>query len=284
METINNEISAWLKKRDYQLGLLLLSKYSKNKTIVRILSMNPNKSKADKLLYELLKLSGRSNEYLSLSKIIPVENKPAPAVPGKVKAEPKKPVQKKEAKKVIAVAGIKVTFNKLPLIIQEIIKQRGRLYRDREILHEKLTATGEKNTPENIVLRAMLGDKIEHIAQRIDAIYSALEHYEKNKTLPGEDFLNWDINPTKQKTNFPDYSKMNDIDLKNRLTNLRSYLTKDLNKLKYNSVSAKQNEDPMPAGPKRDALEKKVATRKEEIEELTRILENRAGKSKGNKK
>jgi hypothetical protein len=176
-------------------------------------------------------------------------------------------------------------FNKLPLIIQEVIKQKGGLYRTREQLHAKISDENQlSNKPEYVKKRKPILDKIEHISKRIDELYEAEKNFKENGTLPSEDLLNWDTD-TKQevKKTIPDSSKLSDLELKNRLTNLKTYLTKETNQLRFQNKSVQQEENPMPTGPKRDVLENKIAMRKVEMEVIEIELKTRAGKSKGHK-
>jgi hypothetical protein len=284
MSDLKKQINDWLKAgKDYDEGLLLLSRNSKNKAMVRILSMNPNPNKADKLLYELLKLADLGKEYIKRSKLIKASITAKKQVINKRTIVIKKGKQISKPVKVSGELKYDKTFNKLPLIVQELIKQKGKLFRKREDLHEKLTEIND-NKPESIKIRKATGDLIEYFSERIEAIYQIELKFKETGALPPEDILVWNEDfVAKSKSQFPDFNKMTDIELTNRRTNLRSYLTKEENLLKFQSKSAKQTPDPMPSGPKREDLEKKIATRKEEIEEITRILESRVGESKGNK-
>jgi phage host-nuclease inhibitor protein Gam len=284
MSELKKQVQDWIDAgKDYNEGLNLLTKNSKNKAMARILSMNPNPSKADKILYELLKLAGMKDDYVQQSAII--NNVVQPSV---IINRPERKKDKIPAVKIVqATDPIKHSkpFNKLPLIIQEVIKQKGGLYRTREQLHAKISDENQlSNKPEYVKKRKPILDKIEHISKRIDELYEAEKDFKENGTLPSEDLLNWDTD-TKQevKKTIPNSSKLSDLELKNRLTNLKTYLTKETNQLRFQTKSVQQEENPMPNGPKRDALENKIAMRKVEMEVIEIELKARAGKSKGHK-
>jgi hypothetical protein len=266
MNDIKNEIDAWLESEDYYKGIQILSQYGKNKAMVRILSINPNPSKKAKLLYELRKIAGllESNPANSNLKI---------KVTGKIPDKTNVPADNLKSD---------VPFNLLPVIIQEISRQKGRLYMNREILHNQLTdETTQDNKPENKTMRANVGENIKHVSERIDALYAAEQDYKKNKTIPSEDFVyNWNPDlPKKNDTSFPDITKLSDVELTNRKTNLRTYITKDENMLNFQLKATKKEANPMPSGPKRDKIERKIAAQKEEIKAIEEQLKKHAGKS-----
>jgi hypothetical protein len=287
MSDIKSKVQEWLKDgKDYDDGITLLSRHSKKKSMVRFLSMNPNPSKADKLLYELLKMAGLEKAYYTHSEVIKKLH-PEHKISGKVKTVVKK---NRPAKKQIP-AGTKVSeikhtepFNKLPLIVQEVIKQKGRLYAKREQLQEKLSNPKTMdNKPENVEARKLIGAKIERISLRIDELYEAEKSFKKTGAAIPETIMDWKENPEPENKNMPALNKLSDLELKNKQTNLKSYLTKENNQLRYQNKSAQKEENPMPAGPKRTKLEQKVKARKLEIDAIEQELKSRAGKSKGHK-
>lgn len=268
---MNKEIKKWLKSKNhnYDSGVRLYAKYGRNKNLNRYFNHDESVARKEKLIYELSKIAEVDP---------PAPTKPAPA--------PKPPQARTilggTPKEIVMSGGHKTPFNLLPLIIQEVIKEKGKIYREREQLHEKLKKVFNDNKPANVKTREQISTHINHISKRIDELYNHQLAYEKSKKLPDESVLNWDPKPStksdKNKELMPDHSKMSDIDLKNRLTNLRTYITRDENQLKFQSRKKEEKANPMADGPKKNKIIKKIALRKAEINEIDAVLKKRQKK------
>jgi hypothetical protein len=254
--TKEQEISKWLnsKKPNYEEGILLYSKYSKNKFLLRHFSHGFSEKRLAKLIYVLEKEIGFNVE-------------PANSIHVEVKP-------KRRPQGTTALQSHK-TFNKLPLIIQELIKQRGTLYRHREMWHSQLKEIPQDNKKHNKDMRKVLAAKIDHVSKRIDVLYVTLDEFNKSGKLPSEDILNWkeDVPVKKKKAdNLPDHTDMTPLQLKNRLNNLRTYVIRDENLVNYQDRKKAAKPNPMPKGPKRTQLEKKIELRKQEIRQIEELL------------
>lgn len=304
MADVKKQVQDWLNAgRDYDEGLLLLVKHSPQKTLVNsLVNGNDNPNHIDKLLYELTILAGLGSEYTKRSSLIRSERKRIKKEKAQAKADrtPKEPENKNEGKSdkskdlgkddskkddirevtektVIIVEANKapVPFNKLPLIIQEVIKQKGNLYRERDQLHESLKLLPEDNKAVNIGARKPIVEKIAHISERIDFLYNLQKNFAEKNEVPGEIVLNWDPEPAKPKPKIVDHSKLSDIELKNRQTNLRVNITKTKNMLLFQKTSKQEKENPLPDGPKKEKYKTKLEKLTFELDEIGKEIGKR---------
>lgn len=317
MTDIKTKVQEWLDSgKDYDSGILLLSKYCPQKALVSsLVNGEDNPQKRDKLLYELTKLAGLESEYKKRSSLVrkerkrvkenkakdiaarqPVQsekpesgeqsgNNEPPAgdlkkdkqtgdKPEDVIVDPHKEVTEKTVLKVVG-SNENVPFNKLPLIIQEVIKQKGSLYRERDQLHDSLKSIPEDNKPENMESRSLIAANISHISERIDFLYHAQIYFEEHNGVPDESILNWDPEPAKPTPKVMDHSKLSDIEVKNRHANLRGNITKTKNMLIYQKTSKQDKPNPMPEGPKYDKYETKLNKLTFELKEIEKELGKR---------
>ena len=279
MTDVKTEVREWLKSKNYENGISLLSKYSKNKTLIRFLSRNQTATKEDKLLYELMKLGGLKEGYAKKSGLIAVDKAGRVPVVKQHSIEVKSPASFTGTRSISKLPK-PVPFNKLPLIVQEVIKQKGDLYRKREVLHTNFGSVPENNEPQNIAIRASIASKIDHISKRIDVLFKAESGFIDKGIIPAEDILIWSEEPeAESEVIISDFKDLSDLQLRQKLTNLRTYTTKNDNLLLYQNKADNSEENPMPSGPKRDALEKKNSKMKSQIEEILTIQNNRASQS-----
>lgn len=305
MTDIKKQVQNWLDSgKDYDQGVFLLAKHSPQKILVNsLVNGNDNPIKIDKLLYELTKLAGLESQYKLRSSSIRKERKrikeskaqdiadrkPAPKAEKEAekKDKPKETAENNDSKQdeireitektVLVVAGSneKVPFNKLPLIIQEVMKQKGNLYRERDQFHDSLKAAAQDNKPANIEARALIAEKIAHISERIDILYQVQKSFEENSTVPDESILNWDPEPAKPTPKVMDHSKLSDIELKNRQSNVRGSITKTKNMIAYQKPSMQKKANPMPEGPKLEKYKSKLEKLTFELEAIEKDLEKR---------
>lgn len=250
------EIIKWLKskKQDYSKGVLLFAKAGKNKNLINYFNHGESETRKAKLVYELSKIAE-----MPVPEVVPV------------KTSSNQPTAKMQI-----VETTRTPFNKLPLIVQEVIKQKGNLFSEREQLHESLKAVPQNNNKANKDSRAIISRKIDHISKRIDELYAAQKVYEENNKLPDESILNWNKLPAKPTPKVMNHKKLSDIELKNRQTNLRGNITKTKNILAYQKPSKQEKKNPLPDGPKRDKYEAKLEKLTFELEAIGKEIKNRS--------
>ena len=153
------------------------------------------------------------------------------------------------------------------------MKQKGNLYRDREVLYKKLQSIPQNNKSVNVGARVVIAEKISHISERIDVLYQAQKYFEEHNGVPDESILNWDPVPLAGKPKVIDHSKLSDIELKNRQANVRSNITKTKNIIAYQKPSKQEKANPMPEGPKRKKYEAKLTLLTNELAEIDKAIE-----------
>lgn len=263
----------WHNGRDYQMGVMLLSKLSKRKNNVLVQTlMKPGKEKFqknhDKLHYELPKAAG-----LNWQKM--------PAMPDNAKKE----IQKKEKKpetdpsttlrvteKVKQPAAAKQKAppvpdepaGQYPKIIRRLKMEYQEQYTARGLLHKKMKAVPAENSPKNMETRAIWLKDMKAISAKMDFLYGFIERYEKTGVVPLEE----EVWPKKEKKRPAPEKPMTADELKKRKKNLQSSNTKDRNQLLYQKNRKGRRENPMPDGPKRKKLELRIKKREQEIEEI----------------
>jgi hypothetical protein len=284
MINIQAEVQAWLKTKNYNDGFTILNANCNNRTLLTYLSGNITPVKADKLLYLLLKLAGLKHLYSEKSKVSNVQK-----VKGKLSVGAGnilsrgglKPSQQQiVADRLSDVAPVKkAAFNRLPLIIQELIRQKGHLWLQKDLLFAKLQQVPEDNTDKHIAIRRDIVAIIDHYSKRIDFLYQAITAFNDSKIIPSDDILIWSEFPQDEaEPGKKDFSAITDDDLRSRISNLRSYISKDENLLLFQSKSRTNNaENPMPPGPKRKEIETRIGIKQSQLAELIAIQTHRAG-------
>ena len=256
----------WHGDREYQLGVMLLSRFGKNKVLVHTL-MKPGKERfggTDKLYYELPKAVG-----LNFRKMPPLLDGVAPEPEQK-----RKPlyiptltgtivIEKNRDDKFIPLISGK-PLDQYPKIIRRIKYEYSDLYKQRSLLHKEMRGIAEANSPTNMTARQNLFGEIKAISLSMDRLYLFIAAYEKNGTLPLEEVVWPDSEAEKE---FP-----NDVvELKKLKKNLQSANTKERNRLLYQQRTIAEKENPMPKGPKRQKYELKIKKR----EKLIVAIENK---------
>lgn len=250
---IKERISKWFSgPRDYSEGLELLKEVSKKSHVLGKLSKGESKTRREKMEYELKHFMG--------SKVaIPA---PAPSKAPGVKTT-----------LVVTSAAIKDTgkekrFSLIPkgksLIdypdsIKRVINENSSLYMQRGRLHSQLTKLGDDNSDEVKIKRADLAGKIEKTSARLDLLYSVFLKYE-TEGIDESDTLYPEENG-KPKV------QLSIDELKQEKKNLQASLTKDRNQLEYQGKTKPENgvSNPMPAGPKRIKLEKRIKAKEAQV-------------------
>jgi len=235
------QITAWLESgQDYERGVTLFIQFSNNQTLKKLFPGREAKFR-NKLTYELTKLAGK-----------PFNPLPVPVKP-EIKPSSIPPVALPEQ--------LNDTGANLPKIIGRVIKVYNKLYNERSIAHNSLKAIPADNRPENVAARQAILDKISKGSARMDELYLAKDAYDKDGILPVEEILFRKKSQPAEPASTPE-------EIQRQLLNAKKNLSKDLNLLEYQTVTKQAKANPMPTGPKRSEIEKRIANRKKEIATL----------------
>jgi hypothetical protein len=160
-----------------------------------------------------------------------------------------------------------------PAKIKWVLGEFHSLYQSRSILHRELKASGEINDEESVNLRRRKLVIIDAISHRMDILWGIFDGYKKDGSLPEAAFFEESFDPEKGTTNNPADTD-NDIpalpdgieELKKLKENLRIKITKAENRLEYQSETKGEKPAPMPEGPKRAELLKRIEAMKKQKE------------------
>jgi len=240
-------IISWLNSdRDYNAGVALFEKNSRNHALKRIFPRKEARF-AFKLAYEL-------------EKLIPSCTKPEPVKTDGPKPSGLKPVTTGSA----YLDAIKNDDPNLPKVIRQIISEYSTVYNQRSILHHSLKKIAPDNRPDNVESRRIIVEQISELSDRMEELYEAHQVWLNEKTLPDENRLF----PVKKLV--PIQTEVDAInDLIKRRMNLMKSLSKDNNLLAFGSTTKQPMVNEMRAGPKRNALEKRILKKKAELTTLS---------------
>lgn len=246
----NKEIHDYLiGNRDFDIGIAILSKYEKRKNFINILQRKKGNTWAiRKLHYTLWKHSTLPHEVLSQKQKVNVFEKEPITI--SVKSNKQTP-SSKEKPQPLENPNIKK-------IKEEMVK----LVDKRSSLQKQLRELGDNNDDRSVSQRAILGEDISKISARIDMLFITKENYFQKKIEPNMET----IFPIKKKDGIPQLMK--------REKNLTSSLSRDKNKLLYQSQSKQDKENPMPKGPKRDKIVQRVKEKEDELATIRKILKD----------
>jgi hypothetical protein len=159
-----------------------------------------------------------------------------------------------------------------PPVIRRIIHEYAALFQERSKLHSVMTNMPESNADSVCAKRAELFDLIKSISARLEIIYEATKAFEEKGIVPEE----CSVFPTAGKEEAeeaePDLSSLDDATLKKHKKNFQGGNSKDQIILDYQSKERCEMKKPMPAGPKRVKLEKRISDRNKKIAEIETLL------------
>lgn len=174
-----------------------------------------------------------------------------------------------------------------PAVIIRIKEVLPLMMNEREALQKALVELGEANDEETKARAKELGESIDALAVRYELLHQAKEAYfnsegelepNEEELFPGEETEEGNQEPIVVKYDW-DGDQVAAVKCKK---NLESSLTKDRNRLKYQSPSAKDKpENPMPEGEERDKIVARIAAKEAELDAIASFLEpdKDAGKS-----
>ncbi len=247
------EIKEWLnsEEKDKYAGLQLLEKVSNHKKMVMRLQRKSN----DKLVIEKVAWE--------LMRYVPMEKEEEPEM--------------------------------WPPVIDRIKEEVKKLYEQRALVQKALVDLGDANDEETKAKAIELGDLANKLGVRHQELEEAKELFFKEKVIPNEEELfpeetNEDENEgddpdtsgeTSDQTKGDQKPKVIEITYKwagdpakamQRKGNLISSLTKDRNKLKYQSDKKLDAENPMPEGDKRNEVLERIQNKEKEMAAIAEFL------------
>lgn len=251
------EIKAWLNsKRDYDQGLLLLSKHTKNRILLKKRNIP-----LEKIVFELNKYVGNDIIIKPVVKQVFIVEKP------KIETQKIKPQNQLEVKKkntLIREESIVVAKYQ----IQELIKKI-------DMMHKELYDLGTSNDKETNEKRRVILEKRIPIIEKYDKLYQLKEEFFKTgivapelKKLIASKIENEKTITTPKITSEKEMLKLTDVELLKRKQQLSSSITKTKNVIKYQSIKKLEVENPLTGDDKKNA-EKKL---KDLIKEQNMII------------
>ena len=270
VKDIKKQVIDWFNSpQDYDKGLELLQSVSRrNKVIAKLIKRGETRSSFEKLVWELNKIAGLKKIPVPKAKVknrIVRKLLPplAPDVPEAVKTGKKEETTIPE-KVRFSLIGKDDDINSFPPMVQKLIRENSNLYMQRGKKHAALTRLPDDNSKETMDERIKLMDSINEMTARLEILFEAWDDFKKSKVEPDPDEL-WLVETSKAAIK----AVMVSVDeLKTLKKNIQSSVTKDRNLLLYGSKTRQEKEDPMPVGPKRTKIEKRIAKKEADIKQL----------------
>lgn len=234
-----DEIIAWMQHLDFNKGIELYSRIKK--------SSHPKDLKA---LVAKLCYIYKIEKPQSLHKAKP-KAQPQPQPQSQSQPQHQHPVKNTEIK----------TEHKTPHFIEKIVKEHARLVMLRSQLDEQRKELGMLNTEPIMKKRRAITQSIHEHSEKIERLYNAKEDYYNKAVMP--DMVALGLEDDSEK-------KVSPAEQQKKINALRNAQRKDQNLLDFQSNTTQQNPNPMPDGPKRRSIIKRMEKRLKEIETLTK--------------
>lgn len=185
-------------------------------------------------------------------------------------ANPNAPEHKDKTIQIVADPDnndVKIELDKdgYPFVVREALHQFYRLMQQRRKLHEEVQLI-QTNDSEAIRIRAELLDVIDCISIRMDTLWTAIDLFKKEGTIPLDSILEEKkeiVKPTSE-TQLPSGLE----ELKKMKKNEGVKLTRARNMLLYCQETKQPKESPMPEGPKRIKYQKRISDILKTIEQI----------------
>lgn len=160
----------------------------------------------------------------------------------------------------------KLQSDEYPAEIKKLLQLYSDSYKARSIAHNKLKASGNGNSPEETTKRKEILRFIDTESAKQDAYWFAFEAYEANGTLPGENIFtaNYEPEPEAEPEEKVFVLETTMKGLKKQQDGWRIKIMKAENRLNYQSDKKQDKMNPIPAGPKRIIIEKRIVRLKAE--------------------
>lgn len=260
------DIINWLTgEKDYQKGVVILEKYSTNIIMNRNFRMGLPRMYIKKLEFELKVILGIPKEKIFTQKCSNEQliNQYLKSFPVKYpKVIPEKKIQTNKSIEI-------------PEIIRDAKELIVDLWKQISIIHQELYDLGESNSKEIVKKRKILLDKRKPIIEKYDLLYNLKEEYFITKRIPKNLPVILSDNPVVIDEKKKDINSLSDIELIKDKNRLSSKITKQKNKIKYQSVTAQKEENPIPEGPLKKQAEEKLKRMKNLFNQICKTLDKR---------
>lgn len=254
---IKETITKWLNgPQDYQEGVVILQEISRKHKVLSKLLKGESKTRAEKLAY-------------MLSKEIGLKSVPKPTIgpsPESKKPQPQKPAEATPEEGRLSLIGKDAKLSSFPVEIQRVINDYSALYRERGKIHKMLVFVGDDNDDVSCAQRADLAAKIKETSEKMESFFEAFDAYKKEGVI-----LTKALYPEPSGKKEPDPQPDQSVDEMKRLKkNLQASLVKDRNLLLYRTKTKPDNgtENPLPEGPGKIKLEKRIKAKEKQIADL----------------
>lgn len=167
------KINEWFEKKDYELGLALLMKHSKNRALIQNLHRKKNPGKLE---YELRRIAGVKKE---VKKEVVPEKQVLPQIPTDLQGNVVIPTDLQG--NVVIIGGKReVSIDDLPPELKKKWEENRDAYKEIRATHEKLKLM-EKATPED---RKPLVERMTVLDNRIRANWEAIDAWDGKPAKP----------------------------------------------------------------------------------------------------
>ncbi len=255
---IKKRITAWLYgPQDYQEGVSILQEISRKHKVVGKLLKGESKTRAEKLAYMLSKELGLKTVPKPVFHNIKSKQTPKPE-------KPREEATPEEGR--LSLIGKDAKLSDFPVEIQQVINDYSALYRERGKMHKMLVFIGDGNDDVSVSQRADLVGKIKDTSERMEEFFEAYDAFKKDGVI-----LSKSLYPDPDSKVPPDPGPDQSVeDMKRLKKNLQASLVKDRNLILYKTKTKPENgtENPLPAGPKRIKLEKRIKAKEKQIADL----------------
>ncbi len=298
---MKQRVLSWIEQGcDYQTGILLLADSGRHRQLIKSISGRPHRY-AQKLLYELCKEAGIPYVDLGHADLL-IQTNPGQAdsfiqnLPGQADSSKLNQPSSQADLNHSGQADVKNTPDGLstnspddapvtqipahlktmsdqellllPDDMQKVIREHSKLYMLRSQLHEQMANMPEDNKPDTVKKRKNISDSIALLSPRIDLLFQAKEDFYRKGLKPDMSILFPVIPSDAPQTSKETLLPGSDKELKKLKKNLQSANVKDQNMLDYQEETKADKPSPMPSGPKRLKLEKRIASRHKQIEAI----------------
>jgi hypothetical protein len=150
-----------------------------------------------------------------------------------------------------------------PATLRRIIAEYAETFQERSKLHRILTEMPEANSQALKTKRAEVFDLIKSLSARLEFLFAIRQQFDASGEIPSEEEI-WPEPKAVAKPELPSDPEL----LRKMKKNQQSANTKDQNMLDYQNEKKADELCPMPAGPKRIKLEKRIKARLKLIQEI----------------
>lgn len=158
-----------------------------------------------------------------------------------------------------------------------VVKRYADLYRQRDRAFKQMKQVGEKNDEASCILRKQLSEQIEACTDQMEKLYPFYQQYTDTGVQPSDDAVAElaSVGASPQEPSAPcafdackDISHLTKEELTKEQYNIAKRIARTRNKILYQSENRLEHENPLPDGPKRIKLEKRIAKLEQELEQV----------------